>query len=53
MDSTRVNRVEIIDHTKPAGKGRVYVFWRDGVQVTPVLQDDGRTLKIFIAERDG
>lgn len=39
----RVNRVEVIDP-----KGRSYVFWQDGCKVRMQLQDDGRTLKVFI-----
>lgn len=49
-----VNRVEVIDHTKPyeQGGGRAYV--RDPrahpgpVAVSIDIQDDGRTLKVFI-----
>ncbi len=50
MDTSRVNRVEVIDHTKTveAGGGRAYTFRQDGVSVTLALQDDGRTLKVFI-----
>lgn len=37
------NRVEVIDHT-----GRAYVLMQDGIKVALSIQDDGRTLKIFI-----
>lgn len=49
IDTSRVNRVEVINHTSK-GAGRDYVFWpRDiEIQVEVALQDDGRTLKIFI-----
>jgi hypothetical protein len=52
MKLPNVNRVEVIDHTKSvdAGGGRAYTFWKDGVSVEFELQDDGRTLKIFITE---
>lgn len=39
----KVTRVEIIDE-----KGRSYVNWHDKNKVTTSIQDDGRTLKIFI-----
>jgi hypothetical protein len=47
-----VNRVEVIDHTKgfENGGGRQYVFWeKDTHEVELVLQDGGKTLKIFIS----
>lgn len=45
----KVNRVEVIDHSKPAeqGGGRVFVK-RDCVDVELSYQDDGKTLKLFI-----
>jgi hypothetical protein len=39
------NRVEVID-----GTGRAYVKWADGIQVSWSIQDDDKTLKVFIAE---
>ena len=50
MNTSKVNRVEVIDHTKSVekGGGRAYVFWEDGAKVELSLQDEGRTLKIFI-----
>lgn len=42
-----VNRVEVIDHT-----GRAYVFWEDKADVTMAIQDEGRTLKVFIEKKD-
>lgn len=45
----RVTRVEVIDHTI-GGAGRI--FGRHSVpRVTVELQDDGRTLKVFLAEK--
>lgn len=38
-----VNRVEVIDQ-----KGRSYVNWKPGNIVETSLQDQGKTLKIFI-----
>ena len=38
-----VTRVEVIDEN-----GRSYVNWDNDYMVTIQLQDDGRTLKIFI-----
>ncbi len=46
----KINRVEIIDHTEE-GDSRAYVKWGDNIQVEPQLQDDGKTLKIFIDEK--
>lgn len=43
MDTTLVTRVEVIDE-----KGRSYVRWSPDIKVETQLQDDGRTLKIFI-----
>lgn len=43
MDTSNVNRVEVITN-----KGREYVFWEKEANVEVVLQDDDRTLKIFI-----
>lgn len=52
MDTSKINRVEVIDHTKllEEGGGRAYVFWEEGVNVTVDLQDSYRTLKIFITK---
>jgi hypothetical protein len=52
MDTKKVNRVEVINHTIPLedGGGRAYTYWdrTNEVRVEVMLQDDGRTLKIFI-----
>jgi hypothetical protein len=42
------NRIEVID-----AKGRSYVNWKKFNQIEVSLQDDGRTLKIFVTENDG
>jgi hypothetical protein len=40
---SKVTRVELIDDS-----GRVYVLRKDGIRVWTSIQDDGKTLKIFI-----
>jgi len=49
MKTDKVSRIEIIDHTIPLeeGGGRAYGK-RGDIKVTLSLQDDGRTLKVFI-----
>lgn len=42
MNIEKVNRVEVINYTK-------LVEWEDKAKVELSLQDDGRTLKIFIS----
>jgi hypothetical protein len=55
VNTDKVTRVEVIDHTKPVeqGGGRAYVFSPpnsiDDLKVKLSLQDDGRTLKVFIS----
>ena len=47
-----VSRFEVIDHRKTAKDIRpLTIRGQRGLQVLPMLQDDGQTLKIFI--RDG
>ena len=52
MDTTKVTRVEIIDHTLDAIEkkehGRVWVKISDDLLVNLSLQDNKRTLKIFL-----
>lgn len=47
-----MNRVEIIDWTKRKrfGGGRVFTFWEANIDITYDLQDDDRTLKVFIQD---
>jgi len=47
-DTSKVNRVEVINHAH-LGKGREFVIWQEGLKVKFDLQDDGRTLKIFLS----
>lgn len=51
MNTEKVTRVEVINYANK--KGRVYSVQNDGITVTLSLQDDGRTLKVFIDERPG
>lgn len=45
-----VNRLEVIDHSR-GGHGVITTKWRDdNFSVTLELQDDSRTLKIFVSE---
>lgn len=45
-----VNRFEVIDHTE-GGDGREMVKWKGAdFKVETSVQDDGRTLKIFLRE---
>jgi hypothetical protein len=48
MNTDRVKRIEVINHFED--KGREYVFWNDKAHITLSLQDDGKTLKIFIED---
>lgn len=45
---TRVTRFEVIDHGT-GGEGRVLVKY--GVSIELSYQDDGRTLKVFVRDR--
>jgi hypothetical protein len=60
MDTTNVTRIEVIDHTKALedGGGRCYTFWSQydkadikKPKVEVYLQDGGRTLKVFISNK--
>jgi hypothetical protein len=46
----KVNRIEVIDWTQDADIARAFVKWRDKLTVTLELQDDDRTLKIFLKD---
>lgn len=47
-EQRRVNRVEVIDRS-----GRVYVGYFDAAGANLALQDEGRTLKVFMDGREG
>ncbi len=53
MDTSKVSRVEVIDHTNTVedGGGRAYTFWGKSAVVDLSLQDEGRTLKVFISKK--
>lgn len=52
INTEKVTRVEIIDHTLEIedGGGRCYVKWNQNIKVEVQLQDDDRTLKVFISD---
>lgn len=51
MDTSKVTRVEVIDHQSNSLVGRAYV--KHGCEVVSLsLQDEGRTLKIFISSKN-
>ena len=47
LQNNQLNRVEIIDK-----KGRSYVNWNKNNKIELSYQDSGRTLKIFINDRN-
>lgn len=49
MDTTKVTRFEVIDHTT-GGEGRAYVKYDVSVELS--LQDQSRTLKVFVSDRE-
>ena len=50
MDTSKVTRLEVIDHQSEHVIGRAYTK-HNCQNVEAVLQDDGRTLKIFISKK--
>lgn len=52
MDTSKINRFEVINHTNNAHpEGRVLVLYKEFGQfkeLTISVQDDGRTLKVFL-----
>jgi hypothetical protein len=46
MNKNRITRVELVDWKTPAG--RVFVHREEDSDISFDLQDDGRTLKVFI-----
>lgn len=51
----KVTRVEVIEHFRTLGTdkpdGRTYVHWDENTKIELSLQDDGKTLKIFIKNK--
>lgn len=53
MDVSKVTRFEIIDHRKRTDTpGREVIFWDDKYTLELSLQDDSRTLKVFVMDRN-
>ena len=54
MNFERVTRLEVVDTRRPyeQGGGRVYTLFDAEAHIVASLQDDGRTLKLFIEERN-
>jgi hypothetical protein len=54
IDTSKVTRVELINHHSEAPiPGRCYVWWMRetvGVKIEYSIQDNGRTLKIFLSD---
>ena len=51
---SKVNRIEVIDWTASnKGDGRAYTKWvKESFNVQYDIQDDGRTLKIFLGDEN-
>lgn len=45
----KVSRFELIDHTKDGGR-RVFVKYKNNMKILTSVQDEDRTLKVFINE---
>lgn len=50
METTKVTRFEVIDHTKDVTQGGGKVLVQYDVKIELSLQDDGRTLKVFLTK---
>ena len=50
LHGKKPNRVEIINHSK-YGTGRDYVMWKEGIEAEVMYQDEGRTIKVFIRDK--
>jgi len=46
----KITRVEVINHADDLG--RVFVHWDENTKLEIDLQDEGRTLKVFITKKD-
>jgi uncharacterized protein (UPF0128 family) len=47
LPTNSINRVEVVDEN-----GRSYVNWKSSNQTKLQIQDEGRTLKVFISQKD-
>lgn len=55
MDTSKITRLEIINHHTNDEKefGRAYTYRADkSLKVQLEIQDDGRTLKVFLSRKD-
>ena len=48
METEKITRFEVIDHTSEL-QGRILVKY--GVKVEISIQDDGRTMKVFLTDK--
>ena len=48
METEKITRFEVIDHTSEL-QGRILVKY--GVKVEISIQDDGRTIKVFLTDK--
>ena len=46
---SQINRVEVIDYYN--NKGRAFVFWKNDAEIEISMQDDNRTMKVFINKK--
>lgn len=46
LPTSMINRIEVIDE-----KGRSYVNWNKSNKVELLVQDNGKTLKVFVLQR--
>lgn len=57
MDTSKVTRLEVIDHTamhlELSDSARAYGVMSKAIEVSLSLQDDGRTLKVFVKDKEG
>jgi hypothetical protein len=52
MKTENVTRFELIDHRRnSADYGRIFVAWDENLATKVSVQDDGKTLKVFITDR--
>lgn len=51
MKNLNINRLEIIDHSKN-GKGREMVKWDNDIEFFLDRQDNEKTIKIFIKDKE-
>lgn len=50
MNTDKVTRFEVINHTGWAGEKQGRVLVKHGVSIELSLQDEGRTLKVFVTD---